>query len=115
MDNASGVVLDIDATEQFAIQALGDTGQVLSEFSIKAGAPGTGDALATKWHVESDSANIFSIRIEGKRTAAGMFGLGFDNFTSCSPLRINSLEDNFIVSYKKTLDRLCKNIKRDLR
>jgi hypothetical protein len=92
VDSASGVMLDIDASESFTVQARGDTGQILSEYTIKAGDPGTGDGLATPWSVKRDSADIYSIRLEGKRTQAGFFGLGFDNFTSCSTLRINSIK-----------------------
>ncbi len=94
VDSASGVMLDIDATEQFTIQALGDTGQVLIEYTVKAGESGTGDGLATKWAVKRDTTDIYRIRIAGKRTAAGFFGLGFDNFTSCSSLRVSSLAEN---------------------
>ena len=42
VDSASGVMLDIDASESFTVQARGDTGQILYEYTIKAGDPGTG-------------------------------------------------------------------------
>ncbi len=96
VDSASGVILDIDATENFKIQARNCNGNVIHEITIIAGDPGTGDGLATVWSIKRESADICSIRLEGKRTQTGFFGLGFDNFTSCSPLRTTVINKNII-------------------
>jgi hypothetical protein len=36
----------------------------------------------TPWTIVRPSADIFSLRFVGERTAAGFFGLGFDNFSA---------------------------------
>jgi hypothetical protein len=79
---ASGVVLDIDFGEVFTITAYATTGDVLEELVIRAGDPGTGDALATNWAFERPADDIASIRFAGARTQSGRFGLGFDNFNA---------------------------------
>jgi len=94
VDSASGVILDIDATENFTIQARDYDRNVIDEITVFAGDPGTGDALATPWSIKRENTDIYSIRLEGKRTMAGFFGLGFDNFTSCSPLRNTGIDES---------------------
>lgn len=81
-DSASGVIYDIDFDEQFVVQAFSETDSILAEITISAGDEGTGDALATPWGFKRDSADVFSIKFIGTRTASGAFGLGFDNFTT---------------------------------
>jgi outer membrane protein OmpA-like peptidoglycan-associated protein len=81
---ASGVVLDIDFDETFTIEARDAAGVVIQSVTIKAGDPDTGDGLATRWAIDRGAADIHSIRFVGRRTAAGGFGLGFDNFCSRS-------------------------------
>jgi hypothetical protein len=44
----------------------------------------TGDGLATPWGFKRDTSDIHSVRLVGRRTASGWFGLGFDNFSFCS-------------------------------
>jgi hypothetical protein len=96
VDSASGMILDIDASESFKIQARDDTGGVLQEVTISTGEPGTGDGLATPWSIKRENTDIYSIKLEGSRTTPGFFGLGFDNFTSCSPLRAADIDKTFI-------------------
>jgi outer membrane protein OmpA-like peptidoglycan-associated protein len=81
---ASGVVLDIDFDETFTIEARDAAGVILQAFTIKAGDRGTGDGIATRWAINRASSDIHSIRFAGRRTTAGGFGLGFDNFCSRS-------------------------------
>jgi hypothetical protein len=81
---ASGVVMDIDFNETFTIEARDAAGAILQSVVIKAGDPNTGDGMATRWSIDRESADIHSIRFIGRRTAAGGFGLGFDNFCSRS-------------------------------
>ena len=94
VDSASGVILDIDATENFTIQARDSNMNVIHEYTISDGDLGTGDALATPWSIKRENADIYSIRLEGNRTMSGFFGLGFDNFTSCSPLRNTGINES---------------------
>ena len=81
---ASGVILDIDFDESFVIQARDGLGNILQSINIVSGDPGTGDGIATFWSFERSLADIASIRFAGTRTAAGVFGLGFDNFSARS-------------------------------
>ncbi len=76
------MIYDIDFDEQFVVQAFSETDSILAEITISAGDEGTGDALATPWGFKRDSADVFSIKFIGTRTASGAFGLGFDNFTT---------------------------------
>jgi outer membrane protein OmpA-like peptidoglycan-associated protein len=78
--NASGVLLDVDYDETFTIEALDGKGAVLSTLSVKAKEPSTGDGMATRWSVSHEAADIVTIRVAGRRTAGGRFGLGFDLF-----------------------------------
>ena len=78
--NASGVLLDVDYDETFTIEALDGKGAVLSTLSVKAKEPSTGDGMATRWSVSHEAADIAAIRVAGRRTAGGRFGLGFDLF-----------------------------------
>ncbi len=79
---ASGVILDIDYDESFAI-SLYDAptgGTLLDTITIDAGDPGTGDGIASQWSFARGQADVFRLEFQGTRTAAGGFGLGFDNF-----------------------------------
>ena len=40
------------------------------------------DRLAKVWSIQRPSADVYSIRFVGTRTAAGSFGLGFDLFAA---------------------------------
>jgi hypothetical protein len=81
---ASGVILDIDFTESFLIEARDMSGTVLESILIEAGDPDTGDGIATNWSFSRPSADVWSIRFAGSRPS-GQFGLGFDNFESGTP------------------------------
>jgi hypothetical protein len=81
---ASGVILDIDLTETFTIQAHDNSGNVLETINIADGDPNTGDGIATFWSFDRATTDIASIRFAGSRTLAGGFGLGFDNFNARS-------------------------------
>jgi hypothetical protein len=61
---ASGLLLDIDADETWAIRAYSDAGTTLvAETVLAGGTAGTGDQSATPWAVVSGSANIVQLRI----------------------------------------------------
>lgn len=89
------MILDINSTENFTIQARDYDRKVVHKATIFIGEPGTGDVLATRCSIKRENADIYRIRLEGKRTIAGFFVLGFDNFISCSPLR-NTIIDKII-------------------
>lgn len=77
----SGEVLDIDFGEFFVIEAMDINGAVIQSDTIESGDSDTGDGVAANWELESSQcAGIYSIRLEGKRSTAGAFGLGVDNF-----------------------------------
>ena len=84
---ASGVILDTDSDESFAIEARDALGSVLQTVTIQAGDAGTGDGLATLWSIQRADADIYSIRFVGTRTASGGFGLGFDLFDARTAVR----------------------------
>lgn len=96
IDSARGVILDIDATEGFTVQARDDSGHVIEEVTVSSGDFGTGDGLATPWSIKREDADIYSIRLEGRRTQSGFFGLGFDNLTLCSPLMSTGVDESGI-------------------
>lgn len=77
---ASGVILDIDFDESFTIEPRDASGNVLETITITAGEPDTGDGVATPWSFQRAASDVHSIRFQGARQAAGVFGLGFDNF-----------------------------------
>lgn len=79
---ASGVILDIDFDESFTISLFDSVigGTLLDTISINAGDAGTGDGIASLWSFDRGSADVFRLEFQGTRTAAGQFGLGFDNF-----------------------------------
>lgn len=87
VDSASGLVLDIDGGETFNIQAFDSSNNMLEDFVITDGDPGTGSRIATTWFFSRDTPDVASIRFEGQRPS-GIFGLGFDNFTTCAPSRL---------------------------
>lgn len=81
---ASGVILDIDSSETFTIEARNAADAVLQAITIEAGDPGTGDGMAARWSFGRTEADIVSLRFVGERPV-GNFGLGFDNFNARSP------------------------------
>ncbi len=83
VDSASGVVLDIDFSETFTIQARDAAENVLEEIVISAGDEGTGNGNATPWGFRRAMPDVASIRFVGFRSS-GRFGLGFDNFVACT-------------------------------
>jgi len=87
VDSASGLVLDIDGGETFTIQAFDVADNLLEESVITDGDPGTGSRQATPWWFSREAPDVASIRFSGVRPS-GIFGLGFDNFTTCAPARL---------------------------
>ncbi len=80
--NASGVILDIDGTEIFTIEARNAANEVVATQVIEDGDPLTGDRNSTPWSITRPAADIFSIRFSGERPGGGVFGLGFDDFSA---------------------------------
>lgn len=83
IDSASGVVLDVDLSEKFTIQARDQIDTVLFETVITDGDPNTGDGIASVWGFKRNQPDIYSIKFIGTRDTPGAFGLGFDNLVSC--------------------------------
>ncbi len=79
---ASGLILDVDGTESFLIEARDDLDAVLEDQLIAAGDSGTGDGAASWWGFQRPQNDIASIRIVGMFEGAFGFGLGFDDFNA---------------------------------
>ena len=80
--SASGVILDIDGSEIFTIEARNAADQVVQTLVIESGDPLTGDQESTPWVLSRPTADITSIRFSGERPGGGRFGLGFDDFSA---------------------------------
>ncbi len=80
--NASGIILDIDGSEIFTIEARDAADQVVQTVVIENGDPMTGDRESTPWSLSRPTADIVSIRFSGERPGGGRFGLGFDDFSA---------------------------------
>lgn len=93
LDSISGCNLDIDGGERFIIQARDIDENVISEFIIQDGDPGTGDGRLTCWgfNLESCEEKIYSVRLEGTRPFPS-FGLGIDNLSFC--FSVTAVETN---------------------
>lgn len=92
ISNADGVILDIDFTESFIIEAFGINDELLFTTIVEDGDTGTGDGLATYWQIGTDYCfEIYRLRLEGERTQAGEFGLGLDNFRFFPTVKIESV------------------------
>lgn len=77
---SSGVILDIDFTEKWTIQARNASGNILETIILNAGDLNTGDGIATPWSFNRSDFDIYSISFKGERKDAE-FGLAFDNFS----------------------------------
>ena len=93
LDSISGCNLDIDGGEEFIIQARGINDEVIQEFVIADGDPGTGDGALTCWgfNLQSCEEKIYSVRWEGTRPFPS-FGLGIDFLSFC--FSVNSVSGN---------------------
>lgn len=92
ISNADGVILDIDFTESFIIEAFGINDELLFTTIVEDGDTGTGDGLATYWEIGTDYCfEIYRLRLEGERTQAGEFGLGLDNFRFFPTVKIEAV------------------------
>jgi hypothetical protein len=85
IDTFAGCILDVDFGEEFTIEALDASGNVLLSETIVDGDEGTGDGELTCWgfNLPGCVASITTIRFSGIRTEPGGFGLGMDNFRFC--------------------------------
>jgi len=82
---ASGIILDIDGTEEWTIEALDDSGGLLS--SLILGPNNTLDGSATVWSFNLGSSAIKRIRFEYTGDQ-NVVGLAFDNFSPSSAVPI---------------------------
>src|SRR5262245_23907604 len=76
---ASGVLLDIDGTEAWQIQARNASNAVIDIVNL--GPNNSLDGSATSWMFSHGSADIFSIRLVYTGSQTGGVGLAFDNFS----------------------------------
>jgi hypothetical protein len=93
----SGVILDIDPDETWAIRAYSDAGTTLvAEAVLAGGSAGTGDRTATPWAIVRPSADIMQIRIiqTGSNSNAGA-ALDLFRPYGVSPFDSASLKLNF--------------------
>jgi hypothetical protein len=82
---ASGVILDIDGTEGWLVQALNSSAVPIDSLSFTPSSPGAGDALATTWSFSHVSADIAGIRIHYNGTQTENIGYAWDNFLTTVP------------------------------
>jgi hypothetical protein len=80
---ASGILLDIDGTEAWQIQARDSSNVVIDTLNLSAN--NTLDGSATQWSFNHASADIFSIRMVQTGNQA-LVGLAFDNFSPSSAI-----------------------------
>ena len=85
---AGGVILDVDASEIFTIEARNELDEVIATVIIESGDPLTGDQQSTPWSISRPSADISSIRFSGDSQSTRLFGLAFDDFTAYGPNRL---------------------------
>ena len=78
---ASGFILDIDHDEAWDVQALNISSQVVAQVHLQAGAPLTGDGIATPWSFVRPSADLGFIRVLFTGDKKASVGLAFDNFS----------------------------------
>jgi hypothetical protein len=82
---ASGVILDVDGVEEWTVEALGVSTQVLDSVVIASGDLGTGDGIATFWSFDRPTKDIYFIRLRYSASQIqGGVGLAFDNFSPSS-------------------------------
>ena len=93
VDSACGVILDVDYNEDFTVLLLDSAKQTLDSIFVKSGDENTGDGIATNWAFKRESADVFYLKLVGKRTASGSFGLGFDNFSFCTSSLATAISD----------------------
>jgi len=89
---ASGVILDIDNSEEWTITAYDSANNVVGVVILSFDQSDTGDGIATAWSFDhGDMNDIAKIVFHGERTDPGnypseLFGLAFDSFSSSSPI-----------------------------
>jgi hypothetical protein len=76
---ASGVILDVDGTDIFTVEARDTDGNVLATNIVTASSANAGNASAAPWAFSRDMADIYSVRIEYTGPNASV-GYAFDNF-----------------------------------
>ena len=79
----SGVIIDVDGSDKWVIQARGTNDQLLgSPITLTSSSPGAGDGLAAPWSFSFSSNAIYSIRMSFTGATNGVnVGFAFDNFT----------------------------------
>ncbi len=80
---ASGELLDIDATELWEIRALDAGNNLLAVINLDENSPGAGDGLATAWSFNLTDP-IHTIELHPSFVNPHQYGLAFDNFSPSS-------------------------------
>jgi hypothetical protein len=89
VSGASGVILDIDHKDAWAIEPRDSNDNVLTSYSValNVNSANAGDGVATPWSVAAASPEIYSIRIR-YTGQSDMPGLAFDNFSPTNALPV---------------------------
>ena len=85
MITANGVILDIDQSEAWLIQALNSSHLVIDSMTLDPGSINAGDGLATAWSFTHETADIAAVQISYTGATAFNIGYGWDNFSSEVP------------------------------
>jgi hypothetical protein len=98
-EGASGVILDVDFDEIYAIQAYDASDQPIPGAfdQVSFLDEDTGDGIATFWSIDAGAPVIHRIRVDGSREELGGFGLGFDRFEARSPATVPALAPGWIA------------------
>jgi hypothetical protein len=89
VSGASGVILDIDHKDAWAIEPRDSNDNILANYSVALDIDSTnaGDGVATPWSVQAPTPEIYSIRIRYTGESS-MPGLAFDNFSPTNALPV---------------------------
>jgi len=77
-----GMILDIDYSEAWRIEARSALGTILDSMILDETSDHAGDGLATSWHFDRATNDIFSVRIAYIGTNFESRGFAWDNFMS---------------------------------
>jgi len=85
VNQAGGVILDIDGAEAWLIQAFDSGFSVIDSVALNTSSFNAGDGLATAWSFTHGAADIAGVRITYTGSMAGGLGYAWDNFTTAVP------------------------------
>lgn len=101
---ASAVLLDIDALEEWVIEAHNESGEVIDSIILRSGDENTGDGIASPWSFSMESPVIQSIQIRYTGENRSTVGFALDNFSPSSSSIITPEDDPDLLLYDPDFD-----------